>query len=74
MIKLLNASVLAAVLATTATSPAGAQVRRQESATFFFSDESYSHQVGYVVRFCDGGVARGGTPTFYEREEYYGCD
>ncbi|MBB3911738.1 DUF6289 family protein [Sphingomonas desiccabilis] len=74
MVKLIKVSVLAAVFATGFVNPVGAQVKRQESATFFFSDENYTEQVGFFVRFCDGSFSRGGTATLYSQDHYYGCN
>jgi hypothetical protein len=70
----LKATVLAVTLAAGTTSAAEAQIRRQESVTVFYDSEEHQNMVGQIIRFCDGGFFRSGTPTFYSEETYYGCD
>lgn len=69
----LKAAALASFLAVGVTAPVQAQVRKQESRIVWYTDESYSTISGQVIRFCDGGVFRNGTPTLFEEETYYGC-
>lgn len=74
MTKLFKVSFLIAALATGLASPVNAQTGRHEFETFFFDNEAHDNQVGFVVKFCDGHIVRGGTPTLYDDYYYYGCD
>jgi len=55
--------IIAALIGTTATHSFA--LPTQEVETVFFSDATYSQEVGYQFRGCTGGVARQGKTSRY---------
>jgi hypothetical protein len=74
MMKLLKASLLAAVLVGGASSPAGAAMKQQRMLTEFFDDEEHTNLVGQIITFCDGTRFRSGAYSGYSEVTLYECD
>ena len=72
--KMLIAVVMAAFVVSGVARPVQAQVKRQEMVVVYYDDDEHRTVVGTHVFFCDGTRFRGGTPTWYFEEVYYGCD
>jgi hypothetical protein len=67
-------TILAMIMASGLTSPAGAMTAQQMQLIEFYDDDSYSNMVGQIILFCDGTRFRSGAYTMYTLEYYYDCD
>lgn len=72
--KTLLVTAILAFVVTGVTSPAKAQIKKQEMVIVFYDDEEHRNTVGLTVFFCDGTRFRRGALSPFFEEIDYGCD